>query len=153
MIKFNLQRLLDLRERKEQAIATQLTNARTAAQAATDARDAIAEARRSGEAQIAQASRSTPTIGEMHALGLVLERLDHRLLDATNAVDAAEALVVKVREQLTAASQDRQVLTRLKDKHVDAQRAAESAKDRTVMDAIALTRFSRRDGDKKGGSA
>lgn len=150
MIKFNLQRLLDLRERKEQAIAGELARARTVAQQATDTHQALVQARRDGEAQIASVTRSAPTVGEISALALVLEQLDGRLVGAEDAARHAEDLVKSVREQLTIASQDRQVLERLRERHLEAQRAAASAEDRTLMDAIALARFVRRDGNDGG---
>ena len=46
-----------------------------------------------------------------------------------------------IRDRLSVALQDRQVLDRLREKRLDLHKADENARDLAAMDAIALTRF------------
>jgi len=147
LFKFPLQRILDLRAKRQDEIARQLAQARSDADTSRAARDELAEARMTGEMQISEAKAAGPTVGEIASRSFALTQLDQRIAVASDALKAAEAHVDKVHVQLTGALQDKQVLDRLRLRMLDAYRAAESNKDRTTMDAIALQRFAQSNGD------
>ena|SRR5258705_2754201 len=147
LFKFPLQRLLDLRAKRQDEIARQLAHARTAADSSRATRDQLAEARTTGQTQISEAHAAGPTVGEISSRSFALTQLDQRIAVASDALKAAEAHVDTVHGALTGALQDKQVLDRLRLRMLEAYRATESNKDRTTMDAIALQRFAQSTGD------
>ena len=146
LFKFPLQRLLDLRAKRQDEVARRLAQARTTAEHTRATRDELAAARTTGRAQMSEMQSSGPTVGEIASRSYALSQLDQRLAAAADAVNAAEAQVDKVHVELTDAVQDKQVLDRLRDRMLGAHRSAEVQKDRTAMDAIALQRFARANG-------
>lgn len=147
LFKFPLQRLLDLRAKRQDEIARQLAHARTAADSTRATRDELAAARTTGQAQLSEAQASGPTVGEIASRSYALTQLDQRIAAASDALKAAEAHVDHVHTALTGALQDKQVLDRLRARMLEAYRSTESNKDRTTMDAIALQRFAQSNGD------
>ena len=147
LFKFPLQRLLELRAKRQDEIARQLAQARTAADDSRATRDELAAARTAGQAQISEAHAAGPTVGEIASRTYALTQLDQRLAAAADALRAAEAHVNQVHTTLTGAVQDKQVLDRLRERMLEAYRTAESQKDRTTMDAIALQRFAQSNGE------
>ena len=147
LFKFPLQRLLDLRTKRQDEIARQLAQARTTADNTRVARDELAAARTAGQAQLTEAQASGPTVGEIASRSYALTQLDQRIAAASAALEAAEAHVDQVHNALTGALQDKQVLDRLRERMLEAYRSSESNKDRTTMDAIALQRFAQSNGD------
>jgi flagellar FliJ protein len=147
LFKFPLQRLLDLRAKRQDEIARQLAQARTTAEHTRVTRDELAAARNVGQNQISEAHAAGPTVGEIASRSYALTQLDQRIAAASDALTAAEAHVTKVHTELTGALQDKQVLDRLRERMLEAYRATESNKDRTTMDAIALQRFNKPNSD------
>jgi flagellar export protein FliJ len=147
LFKFPLQRLLDLRAKRQDEIARQLAQARTAADNTRATRDELAAAKSAGQAQMSEAHAAGPTVGEIASRAYALNQLDQRLAAASDALNAAEAHVDQVHNALTGALQDRQVLDRLRERMLEAYRTTENHKDRTTMDAIALQRFAQSNGD------
>lgn len=147
LFKFPLQRLLDLRAKRQDEIARQLAQARTAADNSRAARDELAAARNVGQAQLSEAQAASATVGEIASASYALTQLDQRIAAASDALKVAEAHVDKVHNALTGALQDKQVLDRLRERMLEAYRSTESHKDRTTMDAIALQRFAQSNGD------
>jgi flagellar FliJ protein len=147
LFKFPLQRLLDLRAKRQDEIARQLAQARTAADTTRATRDELAAARSAGQAQISEAHAAGPTVGEIASRTYALNQLDQRLAAASDALKAAEAHVDQVHNALTGAVQDKQVLDRLRERMLEAYRTTENNKDRSTMDAIALQRFSHSNGE------
>jgi flagellar protein FliJ len=147
LFKFPLQRILDLRAKRQDEVARQLAQARTAAESSRATREELANARTTGQAQISEAHAAGPTVGEIASRSFAITQLDQRIAAASDALRVAEAHVDKVHIALTGALQDRQVLDRLRLRMLDAYRATESNKDRTTMDAIALQRFAQSNGD------
>ncbi|MEX0912213.1 MAG: flagellar export protein FliJ [Gemmatimonadota bacterium] len=140
---FSLQRVLELKERREQATAQRLAAARQAAEAAREALDLLADQRRRGEAQRAEIGGVIATVGQLQNASYVLDRLDQRLEEAATAAREAEAHVNVCFAEFTIASRERQMLDRLKERKAAAATAEEAALDRKTMDAVALTRFTR----------
>ena len=147
LFKFPLQRLLDLRSKRQDEIARQLVQARTAADHSRAARDELSAARTAGQEQMSEAQAAGPTVGEMASRAYALNQLDQRIAAATDALKVAESQVDQIHVQLTGAVQDRQVLDRLRERMLEAYRHTESNKDRSAMDAIALQRFNQPNGD------
>lgn len=146
LFKFPLQRLLDLRAKRQDEIARQLAQARTTADNSRAARDQLAAARTAGQEQLSEAQAAGPTIGEIASRSYALTQLDQRIAAASDALKVAEAHVDQVHNALTGAVQDKQVLDRLRERMLEAYRSAESNKDRSAMDAIALQRFNHANG-------
>jgi flagellar export protein FliJ len=151
LFKFPLQRLLDLRARRQDEIARQLAQARNAADDTRATRDELAAVRTAGQARLSEAQTAGPTVGEIASRSYALTQLDQRIAAASDALSAAEAHVDQVHDALTGALQDRQVLDRLRARMLEAYRSTESSNDRTTMDAIALQRFTRSNDDSKDG--
>ena len=141
LFRFPLQRLLDLRAKRQDEIARQLAQARTAADSTRATRDELTAARHVGQTQLSEAHAAGPTVGEISSRSYALTQLDQRIAAASDALKIAEAHVDQVHITLTGAVQDKQVLDRLRERMLEAYRATESNKDRTAMDAIALQRF------------
>lgn len=149
MFRFRLQRVLELREKREQAQALRLAQAEESATAARNERDELQALHTASRAQITSAHINDPTVGHLHHLGYVMNALDQRLGHASQSVTKAEGAVSEARSSLELAARDRRVLDRLKDKHTDAFRVEESQRDRVSMDEVALARFTRQQGAKK----
>ena len=143
MFNFRLQRVLELREKREQAQAIELAKAEEVATSARSERDELQALHTASRQQMTNAHGAAPTVGHLHHLGFVLNALDVRLGHASKAVSTAEGIVSTARVSLEAAARDRRVLDRLKDKHLDVHRAEEGHRDRMAMDEIALSRFTR----------
>ena len=152
LFKFPLQRLLDLRAKRQDEVARQLAQARAAADTTRATRDELAAVKTAGQVQMSEAHATGPTVGEIASRAYALTQLDQRLAAASDALKAAEAHVDQVHNALTGALQDKQVLDRLRERMLDAYRTTENNKDRSTMDAIALQRFahSNSDSDNSG---
>lgn len=151
MFRFRLQRVLELREKHEQAQALELAKAEESANAARLQRDELQALHSASRQQLSTAHRADPTVGHLHHLGFVMNALDERLGHASQSLKSAEGVVSTARVSLDAAARDRRVLDRLKDRHEDAHRVVEGHRDRVTMDEIALARFTRqRDANQSG---
>lgn len=153
MFRFRLQRVLELREKREQAQAIRLTKAEESASVARTQRDELQAMHAASRAQITSAHIADPTVGHLHHLGYIMGALDQRLGHASQNVTNAEGVVSEARVSLEAAARDRRVLDRLKDKHTNAFRTEDSHRDRLAMDEVALARFTRQRDAKQRESA
>ena len=139
MFRFRLQQVLDLREKQERTLASQLAAAMTAEQAAKDALDGLyAERQAGGEGVASGQSRS---VGELANAAYIMQQLDGQIADANDIVTAANDSVSQVKEAFTAAFKDRRVLDRLRERHEETYRVTAEQTDRRTMDDIALSRF------------
>lgn len=142
--KFRLQRVLELREQSEQARARAVRDATDHADDARRRQEAIASLRVLQRETLAAAARGFITAGEMQHLQFLIGALDDRLVRAADDVRDAERVVASAQAALQLASRDRRVLDRLKERHSERWTEATMQKDRTLMDEIALTQFTRR---------
>lgn len=140
MFKFPLQRLLELREQREQAMARELAQARAAAEASRERHDALTAARDDAQARTGDAAGDVPTVGQLVSQSYASAQLGERIQAAHDAVEEADAKVDERRTALTSASQDRQVLDRLRSRRLDEYRTDAAQLEQNLMDAIALTR-------------
>ncbi len=142
--RFPLQRILDLKARREEEVARQLAEARATADERRRVRDELAEAHEAGRRQLATTPGQVATVGEIRALSLMLAQYAEHLEAADAEAASADAVVDRTHAQLTIALQERRVLDRLRERRLGDFHHDEAAKDRASMDDIALTRFTRR---------
>jgi flagellar protein FliJ len=139
MFRFRLQQVLDLREKQERHLATQLVAALDAEQAAKSALEGL-RAERDAGGERTQDGRGR-SVGELTNLAFIMQQLDGQITDANDTVSAANNSVSQVKEALTAAFKDRRVLDRLRERHEETYRVTAEQTDRRAMDDIALSRF------------
>ncbi len=144
MFRFRLQRVLELREQREQAKARELAHARDAAASARRTHDTLTTLHSTSRAEVDAAQHAQPRVGHLHQLGFVLKAMEQRVDHAAESVAAADHVVAGAQTALDDAARDRRVLDRLKERHAEVARAEEAQKDRLLMDEIALGRFARR---------
>lgn len=141
MFKFPLQRVLELRAKREKEIAGKLVEARSAADDAHERAEAITAVRDAGRQSLTRPDGGSLTIGEIRHRALVLDQLSQHVHEAKTAATRAEDTAVRVQHDLTAALVERRILDRLRDRLLDEYRTGEVKLDRTAMDDIATTRF------------
>ncbi len=139
--KFRLQRLLDLRQKKESEAASAVAAARNAAKAATRREEDLVERRDATRQELLPAAGQTVRVAKLHEIVFLVRALDDRVLDAHTATTAAERSVQEKLGELGDAMRDRRILDRLKDRRSVEWRAEDARQEREVMDAIARTRF------------
>lgn len=139
VFRFRLQQVLDLREKQERHLATQLAAALHAEQIARDALESLRAERDAG----AEGARQGPSrsVGELTNTAFILQQLDGQITDANDTVSAANNSVSEVKEAFTAAFKDRRILDRLRERHEETYRVTAEQTDRRAMDDIALSRF------------
>jgi flagellar protein FliJ len=141
MFKFPLQRVLELRAKREKEIAGKLVEARSAADDARERADAITAVRDAGRQSLTTTGGASLTIGEIRHRALVLDQLTQHVHEAKTAATRAEDTAVRVQHDLTAALVERRILDRLRDRLLDEYKTGEVKLDRSTMDDIATTRF------------
>jgi flagellar FliJ protein len=141
MFKFPLQRLLELKAKREQALARQLGHARREADQKQDKRDHLASIRDSAQRELSATIAGAPSAGEIMSLSYSVTQLEERLAAADEASDVARKQVDDAQQRLTGAMQERQVLDRLRARRAEEHRAEECTREQGDMDAIALARF------------
>jgi flagellar FliJ protein len=142
--KFRLQRVLELREKSEQARARAVRDATDGADDARRRQAAIAALRTLQRDTLSAAARGHITAGELQHVQFLIGALDDRLLQAADDVRDAERAVADAQDALQRASRDRRVLDRLRERHSERWHDVTTQQDRTMMDEIALTQFTRR---------
>ncbi len=142
--KFRLQRVLELREKAEQARARTLREASESADYMREQANALHALRTLQRESLEAAARGLISAGEMQHIAFVIDQLDARLANATEDAVAAERIAIEAQQALQLASRDRRVLGRLKEKHAERWSESEQHQDRMHMDEIALSRFTRK---------
>ena len=140
---FRLQRVLDLRQQHEQAVAGKLGAAAEAAADARAAMDALAAVRQARGSDLARAHGAAMPVGALHQKERLNASLDAHLDVAEADLAAREAEVNVVRDELNAAMQARRIISRLREKREDEWRLSRTRADRTAMDALAIERHAR----------
>lgn len=139
--KFRLQRLLDLRQKREQEAAGAVAAARNAAEAAAQKQAELAARRDQTRQELLPAQGETVRVGQLHEIAYLVRALDDHVATAQKASQAAERVVQEKMTELSDAMRDRRVLDRLKDRRTVEWRTEDARQEREVMDAIARTRF------------
>lgn len=145
MFKFRLQRVLELRELREQQTATRLAQARTAADAAREATAALEALRTDSVERLSRRHAEGAPAGELRNVSYVLESLNRRIEEANNRTSVADEQVKGLVEEFSAAFRDRRVLDLLRHRRLDEWKATEASADRQAMDGIAISRYARGD--------
>ncbi len=144
MFRFRLQRVLELREQREQADAVVLAQAEQAAANARAERDQLTSMHSGARVTLSAAQRADPTVGHLRHLDYVLNALDERIGQASADVAATETLAAEARGALELAARERRVLDRLKGRQQEEHQATEAHRDRVVMDEVALRGHARK---------
>jgi flagellar FliJ protein len=142
--KFRLQRLLELREKHEQALAGRLGDAERQAIVERDSEEQIRVARLASAAEML-AARDGRRVGELRPLATLMDRLDVHLESQRGRVQEAEQVVADAQRVLTEAHKERRVLDKLRERHTDRTRLEAQQADQKTMDDIAMARFLRSD--------
>lgn len=145
---FDLQRVLDLREQREQAVAMRLRAANDEATDARNAMNALAAVRNASGPDLARAHGQSQSVGQLHQTERVLESLDVHIKAASETVEVAAAAVEKARHDLNAAMQQRRVISRLRERREEEWRVANIRSERKAMDALAILRHGRQTPDQ-----
>ncbi|MFN0097786.1 MAG: flagellar export protein FliJ [Gemmatimonadaceae bacterium] len=145
---FDLQRVLALREQREQAIAARLGVANDAAHEARNAMAALAAVRKASSADLVRAHGQPSSVGQLHQNERVLESLDQHIKAASEIVEATSAEVAKAQSDLNTAMQQRRVISRLRERREEEWRVANTRSERTAMDALAIQRHGRQTPDQ-----
>ena len=141
MFRFRLQRILELRERKQRDAATALVSAQSDAEQAREAQARLAAARMALVESTMPGAADAASVGTLRNLHFLLAQLDSHVESAASAADVAEQAVAQRQDELRLAFQERRTLDRLRERHAETWRATASATDRQQMDEIALSRF------------
>lgn len=139
--KFRLQRLLDLRQKKEHEAASAVAAARNKAEAATLREEHLVTQRDATRQELLPAEGQTVRVAELHEIAFLVRALDDRVQDAHKASVAAERSVQEKLEELGDAMRDRRILDRLKDRRTEEWRTEDARIERETMDAIARDRY------------
>jgi flagellar protein FliJ len=141
---FRLDRLLDLRSRKERQQAEVLGRALREENAR---REALEQAQaRLGEAreQAAPEPGRVSPAGALHNLGLTIAAAQTQRDAAAKSQGEAEVTLAAERERYEATQRDRRVIERLREKRLEDWTREEGRKDQQEMDGLALDRHRRR---------
>ncbi len=138
---FRLQRLLDLRHKKEQEVAGVVAVARATAEDAAHQQQDLSERRDATRQEMLPARGQTVRVGELHEVAIFVQALDARVSDAKLVTIAAERSVQEKVIELGAAMRDRRILDRLKGRRTEEWRVEDARQERDVMDAIARDRY------------
>lgn len=138
---FRLQRLLDLRLKKEQEAAGSVATARAVVEDAERRRDGLTALRDATRQEMLPAPGQTVRVADLHELVFLVKVLDDRVTGATEAKVAAEQSVQQKMAALGVAMQHRRILDRLKERRADEWRVVEARQERDVMDEIARSRY------------
>lgn len=141
--RFRLQRVLDLRERREREMATALAAAQREAAKARLAHEELESACVDGNEHIAgtMSGEVSTTAGELQYLSVVLDHLRAQARAAGDARAQAEVLVEQSTDAVAAAARAKQVLERLRETQHSEWRDGELHSEQKTMDAIALSQY------------
>jgi flagellar protein FliJ len=139
--RFPLQRLLDLREQHEMAMARDLATAQGAADDERRAMEALRKAREISQDHVARVTADGPTVGTLISLSVAMGQFDQHSEVADERARAAEAAVDECHVAFAAAARARQMLDRLRARHAETALAEAKARDLKSMDSVALARF------------
>lgn len=143
--RFPLQKVLELRERQEQASALQLVQARREAEEANQARLDLEAAREAGRVRLAQAHGAGSAVGHLQNLAYVVDRVDEKIRDAEDACRKADENVAVSTKGFHDALKQRRTMDQLRGRHLDQWKSDQVRQERKTMDEVAITRHGRAD--------
>jgi len=148
--RFNLQKVLELRERLQVESAMRLAAARTEADRAKHAMQALEEARVRGVEEAGRTATNPTSAGELQRIALLIDQIDQHLDAAETAHREAGEKVTDIAAEFKRAFIERQVLDRLRTRKLADWRETEQRVDQAKMDEVALVRHTRRTNEDQG---
>lgn len=142
MFRFRLQNVLDIREKNERKLASQLVEAVSQERIAKEELARLQNTR-SESVQKMTANGTSRSAGELMTFDYIIQHLQGVIEEANVVVENAENSVAEAKEKLQIAFQDRRVLDRLKERQNDQYKASAMQADRQSMDELAVLRYSR----------
>jgi flagellar FliJ protein len=145
---FNLEAVRSLREQRQQQAQQQLARELTVRE--QRARELTAAAEKVGQALAGAAPQAGDRVSghELAAQQAWVERVQREEQTARRGLDSQDTQVAAGRERLVAASRDREVLERLRDRRLTAHRRDAERRAEAVMGEVALTAHRRHAGAK-----
>lgn len=147
VFRFSLQRVLELRRMREQARAIELAEAQGRAREALEACDRLAAARERVPLATAATTVSRPA-GDLQGYAGVAELIGEHLRHSLERAAAAEREAADSLARFEESLRDRRVLDRLRERQHTDWLVEERRTDTQAMDALALTRHLRNNGDR-----
>ena len=150
---FQLQRLLELKGKRERELARQLAVAQTQATTEQGRQDTLDTLRANASDQLVAATDAQSRVGELRTMSYSVQQLSEQADAQGQRVEHAQRSVAERQGALNSAVQERRVLDRLRDKQLAQHKSDEHHRDRGVMDEVAITRFAatQRQADEHGG--
>jgi len=135
---FRLQRVLDLRKRREEELQQRLALAAAArVRAETTLSRLLLDEQRRREELAALLSRGAIEPGLLRELGLLLEVRGASIVAQREAIKRASAFEAEERTRLIAATVDRRALDKLHERHDEREREEANHKEGLLLDEIA----------------
>ena len=144
---FRLDRLLDLRSRKEREQAEHLGRALRDETARRDELDQAQTQLGAAQRQAAPQPGGVSLAGELRNLGLTVTAAEHQRDSAAVSSAEAELLTGAERQRYETAQRDRSVIERLREKRLEDWTREQNRKEQQEMDGLALDRHRRQQGD------
>ena len=142
--RFDLQKVLELRETEEKEQARALADAERQAE---QARRQLAEIRAIRDEEASKLMRShgeARAVGHLRNLGTVIDQIAEQVKRAEAAVKEAARAVDSSRTHLVEAMKERRVMDQLRDRKREAWEAEQKDHEQKQTDQLALERFQRR---------
>lgn len=142
--KFKLQRVLEIKEHKEELLKNELAEANRIHQQERRILNELEENRERHLSDFSQAQTQEFLLIEDLKIRLrFIKKLAFDLIDQEQKVREALKKTEEVREELVKASQEKKVLERLKEKHYKEFLKEEDSKEQHTLDEIALSMYFR----------
>ena len=142
---FSLQRVLELRERREQQSAQELAEARGEADKARQVHADLEATRDAGRARMALANWVGGAVGHVRNLIEVVGRVDAQIVASETECGEAEKQVAESLKVMEESARERKVIDRLRERHWDQWQIEQAGNERKTMDELASIRHHRAD--------
>ncbi|MDH5590675.1 MAG: flagellar export protein FliJ [Gemmatimonadota bacterium] len=148
--RFSLQKVLELREERENERARGLARARMDADAARTAREDLEAARAAGRERLATAHGLGGAVGHLQNLAYVVGQVDARISAADGECRKADEQVVESMKGYHEAVQERRAIGQLRERRLQQWHGEQTRLEQKTMDEVALTRHGRSGTGSKG---
>jgi flagellar FliJ protein len=138
--RFRLQRLLDLRERKEQDAAVALAAAQRRADELQAQCDATTTRRSEARARMLPPGGAAHSMRDLYTAALLVEQLDGAAMSLAESLRVAAGDADSCRGSLAERVRERRTLERLRDRKLEEWNSASAQRDRETMDSVAQSR-------------
>ena len=142
---FSLQKVLELREKKEAESARKLAEAKQEAEKARQLHTDLRAERDAGRARMALANWVGGAVGHLHNLVEVVGRVDEQVTAAETECGQAEEQVEESIAAVREATRERKIIDRLRERRLQKWRFEQADNERKTMDELALSWHRRAD--------